>query len=109
MVKPLIKSYNNRRGTPLAKALSRGITGKPFMGGITMFQRDGLFTKKAEELRKDVRTPLSNPHVNPIQGGARPPQAEPPKPEAPKPEAAPSPARTGEAQGSKLIVGPDIS
>ena len=48
-----------------------------------MFQRDGLFNKKAEELRKDVRTPLSNPHASPIQGGARPPQVEPPKPENP--------------------------
>lgn len=68
-----------------------------------MFQRDGLFSKKAEELRKDVRTPISNPHLNPIQAGARPAQAEPPKPEA-----APSPARTVEGKGSKLIVGPDI-
>jgi cytoskeletal protein CcmA (bactofilin family) len=68
-----------------------------------MFQRDGLFSKKAEELHKDPRTPLSNPHPSPIQGGARPAPVEPPKPEA-----APSPARTGETKGSKLIVGPDI-
>ena len=69
-----------------------------------MFQRDGLFSKKPEELHTDPRTPLSNPQQNPIQGAAvRPAQAEPPKPEV-----VPSPARTGESKGSKLIVGPDI-
>ncbi len=68
-----------------------------------MFHRDGLFVKKEEELRKDVRTTLSNPHSSPLQGNARPAQAD-----APKPEAAPAPARTGETKGSKLIVGPDI-
>jgi cytoskeletal protein CcmA (bactofilin family) len=69
-----------------------------------MFHRDGLFVKKEDELRKDVRTTPPNPHSTPTQGSARPPA----QVDAPKPEAAPSPARTGETKGSKLIVGPDI-
>src|SRR5262245_4133854 len=66
-----------------------------------MFQRDGLFTKKEEEARKDVRAAAMN--SNPVPAGGRPVAAEPPKPEV-----APVPARTGDGKGSKLIVGPDI-
>lgn len=68
-----------------------------------MFHRDGLFTKKDDEQRKDLRaqTPLSNP--TPLPMSARPAQVEPPKPEAAAPV-----TRTSESKGSKLIVGPDI-
>jgi cytoskeletal protein CcmA (bactofilin family) len=66
-----------------------------------MFQRDGLFTKKEEELRKDAKTNPTN--LNPAQAAGRPVAAEPPKPEV-----APVPARASDGKGSKLIVGPDI-
>jgi len=72
-----------------------------------MFHRDGLFTKKEEDLRKDVRALPASQTATPIPGNGRPVPTEPPKPEvavAP----APAPARTGDSKGSKLIVGPDI-
>ena len=68
-----------------------------------MFHRDGLFAKKEEELRKDVRAPQPTSNPNPLTAGARPAPSEPPKPEA-----VPAVARAPEGKGSKLIVGPDI-
>ena len=70
-----------------------------------MFHREGLFTKKDEELRKDVRKPPMDPYPTSVQAGTKLPAAEPPKPET----ALPPPTRAGETKGgSKLIVGPDI-
>lgn len=64
-----------------------------------MFERNGLFSKKDDNYRKDARG--NGP------AGQRPG-------EAPRPETAPAAApaapapRAAEAKGSKLIVGPDI-
>jgi len=70
-----------------------------------MFHRDGLFTKKDEELRKDVRATPANQNPAPLPASARPAQADSPKPEV---APAPAPVRASEGKGSKLIVGPDI-
>jgi cytoskeletal protein CcmA (bactofilin family) len=68
-----------------------------------MFNRDGLFARKEEELRKDAKAPPANPGpVNVTPALARPTAPEAPKPETPA-------ARSGDAtKASKLIVGPDI-
>ena len=63
-----------------------------------MFNRDGLFNKKEDLLRKDPKA--SVPGQVPAPAGARPPQAELARTE---------PVRAAaETKGSKLIVGPDI-
>jgi cytoskeletal protein CcmA (bactofilin family) len=69
-----------------------------------MFNRDGLFARKEEELRKDAKTPLANPTPAP----AAPAPARPAHAEAPKPEAAPARSAGDANKASKLIVGPDI-
>ncbi len=63
-----------------------------------MFNRDGLFNRKEEVLRRDLKAPV--PGQVPAPANTRPPQAEPAKSE---------PVRAAaETKGSKLIVGPDI-
>ena len=64
-----------------------------------MFKSDGLFGKKEELPRKDLKAAV--PGQAPAPAGSRPPQAEPPAP-------AHAPARNADGKGSKLIVGPDI-
>jgi len=66
-----------------------------------MFDRDGLFNKKDDNLRKDAKAPATGPTAVPM--GQRPSQAEPARADG----VVPAPARTGD-KGSKLIVGPDI-
>ena len=70
-----------------------------------MFNRDGLFARKEDEVRKDAKAPLANALPVPaVPTPARPAQAE-----APKPEPAATSRSTGDAnKASKLIVGPDI-
>jgi cytoskeletal protein CcmA (bactofilin family) len=67
-----------------------------------MFNRDGLFNKKEDLLRKDSKT------TAPSQAAAPTAQRwpEPTRTESTPP--APAPSRTIEGKGSKLIVGPDI-
>ena len=71
-----------------------------------MFNRDGIFGKKEDNVRSDSR---SNANVTPGLGtppGRGQPEAAPPErqaQEAPKP-----PAKAEDTKGSKLIVGPDI-
>ena len=72
-----------------------------------MFNRDGIFGRNEDGLRKDTRVPLAS--HNPPSAAQRPLQAEPPRVDL----APPSPANargneTKETKGSKLIVGPDI-
>jgi cytoskeletal protein CcmA (bactofilin family) len=83
-----------------------------------VFNRDGLFGKKDENPRTDLR-PVN---VTPGLGGASPlrpppqpqaqpqaqPAAEPPRPDLRFAEPAKSPVRLEEPAGSRLIVGPDI-
>ena len=66
-----------------------------------MFNRDGLFSKKEDLLRKDPKTNASGQAAAPI--GQRP--AEPVQPAQPAPA---SSRGIPEGKGSKLIVGPDI-
>src|SRR5687767_13835129 len=68
-----------------------------------MFKGDGLFGKKEDLVRKDVRTPA--PGQSPAPAGQRPP--EPARPDSASPAAAQA-SRTNDGKGSKLIVGPDI-
>jgi len=68
-----------------------------------MFKSDGLFSKKEELPRKDVRPAVPGAATAPA--GQRPQQAEAAPGSAP---AATSPARNADGKGSKLIVGPDI-
>ncbi len=66
-----------------------------------MFDRDGLFNKKDDNLRKDAKAPVTGPTA--VPAGQRSPQAEPARADG----VVPAPARMGD-KGSKLIVGPDI-
>lgn len=75
-----------------------------------MFNRDGIFGKKDETVRKDNRnvnlTPSLQPSPAPASGRSAPVEAFKPEPqvqEAAKPTVVPE-----ESHGSKLIVGPDI-
>jgi cytoskeletal protein CcmA (bactofilin family) len=67
-----------------------------------MFKGDGLFSKKEELPRKDVKTAM--PGQSPAPAAPRPAQPEAARPDA----AAASSARNPDGKGSKLIVGPDI-
>ncbi len=67
-----------------------------------MFNRDALFGKKEDALRKDPRAPASATPAAPSQ---RPTPVESVRPDHPP---AAAPARGSDAKGSKLIVGPDI-
>ena len=78
-----------------------------------MFNRDGLFGKRDDNPRSDLRPVNVTPGLS---GGPPPirPQVQT-LPESPKPDLrfaetprAPSPARVEEPAGSRLIVGPDI-
>ena len=69
-----------------------------------MFNRDGIFGRNEDGLRRDTRAPLAG-HT-PAPAAPRPLAPEPPRAElAPS---GPLAARGGESKGSKLIVGPDI-
>jgi cytoskeletal protein CcmA (bactofilin family) len=72
-----------------------------------MFNRDGLFGKKDENARSDLRTGSITPPLGSTPG-ARPAPAEPPKPDLRFAEPPKPPARAEEPTGSRLIVGPDI-
>jgi cytoskeletal protein CcmA (bactofilin family) len=69
-----------------------------------MFNRDGLFGRNEDALRKDSRTPV--PGHNPPAAGQRSSQAEPARVDHASPTTAPRGGNDG--KGSKLIVGPDI-
>jgi cytoskeletal protein CcmA (bactofilin family) len=74
-----------------------------------MFNRDGLFGKKDDTVRKDSR---SGVNLTPGLQTHSPPRSTPePSKSAPQaPESAgPVPTRPEESKGSKLIVGPDIT
>lgn len=75
-----------------------------------MFNRDGIFGKKDESVRKDNRnvnlTPSLQPSPAPASGRSTPLEALKPEPQ-PQAHEAPKPAAVPE-EGSKLIVGPDI-
>jgi cytoskeletal protein CcmA (bactofilin family) len=84
-----------------------------------VFNRDGLFGKKDEHPRSDLRTVNVTPGLSGGSSASRPqPQsfADTPKPDlrfaepAPRqsPAPAPAPAKIEEPAGSRLIVGPDI-
>ncbi len=66
-----------------------------------MFKSDGLFGKKEELPRKDLKAAVPGQ----VPAGPRPPQAEPLRNDA---APAHTPARNADGKGSKLIVGPDI-
>lgn len=68
-----------------------------------MFKSEGLFGKKEELPRKDVRPAV--PGQSPAPSGQRPQQAEAAPGNAP---VAAAPVRNADGKGSKLIVGPDI-
>jgi cytoskeletal protein CcmA (bactofilin family) len=73
-----------------------------------MFNRDGIFGKKDDQMRKDSRNVNLTPSLQPAPGVARSsaPEATRPEPQVAEP---PKPAPASEdGQGSKLIVGPDI-
>jgi cytoskeletal protein CcmA (bactofilin family) len=73
-----------------------------------MFNRDGIFGKKDDQMRKDSRNVNLTPSLQPAPGVARSsaPEATRPEPQVAEP---PKPAQASEdGQGSKLIVGPDI-
>ena len=80
--------------------------------GDTMFNRDGIFGKKDDNMRKDGQNRnvnLAPGHQPPIPS-SRTPSAEPaPKPELlAQPEATKPAPQPEDGPGSKLIVGPDI-
>ena len=64
-----------------------------------MFNGNGLFSKKEDLLRKDPKTNPPAPAPAPAGFPSAPAQSAQP---------APTPSRTPEGKGSKLIVGPDI-
>jgi cytoskeletal protein CcmA (bactofilin family) len=72
-----------------------------------VFNRDGIFGKKEDSVRRDVKQPVN---VTPALGnpslGRHPPESA--RSDAPSPDVAKPTARTDDAKGSKLIVGPDI-
>jgi cytoskeletal protein CcmA (bactofilin family) len=73
--------------------------------GDSMFNRDGVFSKKDEQRQRDAKA------VNVTPGLHTPPAgrdiSEPPKPDNPVTEIKPQ-VKPEEGKGSKLIVGPDI-
>jgi len=77
-----------------------------------MFNRDGIFSKKEEPMRKEMKPVNLTPGLasSPNAAAARPaPSPESAKTEAAAPESAkPLSSQTEESRGSKLIVGPDI-
>ena len=79
---------------------------QPKREGDPMFNRDGIFGKKEDNVRSDGR---SSANVTP---GPSTPQSrgqpETSAPERPAQEAPKSPPRAEDNKGSKLIVGPDI-
>ena len=70
-----------------------------------MFNRDGIFGKKEDNVRTDGRSHVNVAHGLGAQSGRT--QPETPPPERQPQEAAKPPSRA-DGQGSKLIVGPDI-
>jgi cytoskeletal protein CcmA (bactofilin family) len=71
-----------------------------------MFNRDGIFGKKEDNVRSDARSSASPTPGPGAQAVRSQPEAAPPErlaQETPKPA-----ARAEEGKGSKLIVGPDI-
>lgn len=73
-----------------------------------MFNRDGIFGKKDDLMRKDTRNVNLTPSLQPAPGANRGSAPEASRPE-PQILEAPKPAPVSEdGQGSKLIVGPDI-
>ena len=78
-----------------------------------MFNRDGLFGKRDENPRSDLRPVNVTPGLSGGPPPSRPqvqPMADPPRPDLRFAEATrtPAPARVEEPAGSRLIVGPDI-
>ena len=67
-----------------------------------MFDRDGLFNKKDDAQRKDLKTPAMGPSA--VPAAQRQPQPEPARADG----VVPAPGRSSGDKGSKLIVGPDI-
>lgn len=72
-----------------------------------MFNRDGIFGKKEDSVRRDIKQPVNvTPALgNPSLGRHSPESA---RGDAAPPDIAKPAARTDDAKGSKLIVGPDI-
>lgn len=68
-----------------------------------MFKGDGLFGKRDELPRKDLKAAVPG-QAAPAPAGPRPIQSEPARAD----NTAPTPARNADGKGSKLIVGPDI-
>jgi cytoskeletal protein CcmA (bactofilin family) len=71
-----------------------------------MFKGDGLFGKRDELPRKDLKTAVPG-QAAPTPAGPRPMQSEPARNDS-MAAPAPTPARNADGKGSKLIVGPDI-
>jgi cytoskeletal protein CcmA (bactofilin family) len=69
-----------------------------------MFKGDGLFSRKEELPRKDLKAAM--PGQAPVPAGPRPTQSEPARPD--NAASTTTPARNADGKGSKLIVGPDI-
>jgi cytoskeletal protein CcmA (bactofilin family) len=74
-----------------------------------MFNRDGIFGKKEDNMRKDNRNVNLTPSLQtPPPAGRTSPPDTPSKPEPQIQEPAKPVVASEEGQGSKLIVGPDI-